>query len=203
MSTMKIPYNRVHTRGDVLFAARGGKIHSFSLADGKHISTWQHPDVEKVANAVKARSEAQSEAAVAMEVDDAQGADESEPPAKRQKRQDDKDADNAAAGDTEPAAADAAAQEKDKAQNDSEGKGEGKNQNKNKKNFENKLQNFARVPDRPVITQVTSTADGHHVLAVSGHDKVIWVFEHDGHGVLTQLNQRYELPTSGPRVHRA
>ncbi|KND95004.1 tRNA (guanine-N(7)-)-methyltransferase non-catalytic subunit trm82 [Tolypocladium ophioglossoides CBS 100239] len=191
MSTMKIPYNRVHARGDVLFAARGGKIHSFSLHDGKHISTWQHPDVEKVADVVKATSKAQNEATVAMEVDDAQGADESEPPAKRQRRQDDDDADNAPAGDSETTAADAATQEKDKVHNNGEGKEEGKNKNKNKKGkFESKGHHFARVPDRPVITQVTSTADGRHVLAVSGHDKIIWVFEHDGQGRLTQLSQR-------------
>ncbi|PNY28432.1 tRNA (guanine-N(7)-)-methyltransferase non-catalytic subunit TRM82 [Tolypocladium capitatum] len=196
MGAMKIPYNRVHARADLLFAARGGNIHSFRLLDGKHISTWQHPDVQNVANAVRAISEARSEAAAAMEVDVAQGADESEPPAKRQKQQDDKDADHAPAGDSETAAADAATQERDKAQNNGEGYGGGRNKSKSKKDkFDSKGHHFARVPDRPVITQVTSTADGHYVLAVSGHDKAIWVFEHDGQGGLTQLSQRHQYPT--------
>ncbi|KAI1021750.1 hypothetical protein LB505_009040 [Fusarium chuoi] len=54
---MKFPFNVVHVSGNVLFAARGGKIHSFSLEDGSHFSTWKHPDVDRVDAAVKAISE--------------------------------------------------------------------------------------------------------------------------------------------------
>lgn len=44
--------------------------------------------------------------------------------------------------------------------------------------------------DRPLIIQITSTEDGKHVVAVSGHDKTIWTFEHDGAGRLKQLSKR-------------
>lgn len=180
---MKIPYNRVHALDDVVFAALGGKIHSFSLLDGKHISTWRHPDAEKVANVVEEISEVWREAPAAVEA--GARSEPSEPPAKRQKLEDDKRGAPAAS------AADASAtQDKDDAQNDGEGKGKGRGKKKKKGRSEDQEHQLARAPDRPVITQVTSSADGRHVLAVSGHDKAIWVFEHDGQGRLTLLSQR-------------
>lgn len=86
---MKIPYNRLHVHGNILFAARGGKIHTFDLVDGSLVSTWKHPDVDKVDEAIKvaigSSNEAQPEAAPAAETDEAAVKDETEPPAKRQK----------------------------------------------------------------------------------------------------------------------
>ncbi|ODA82934.1 hypothetical protein RJ55_01443 [Drechmeria coniospora] len=179
---MKIPYNQVHCRGDILFAVRGGKIHSFNLPDGKHISTWQHPDVEKVTKAREVISETKSEKEPSVDVDDDVGVDESEPPAKRQKTD---------AGVDNKAVVDDAAEDRGAGQ-PCERKGKSKESKaKNKKtHHESKKHQVARVPDRPVVTLLTSTEDGRHVLAVSGHDKVIWVFAHDGHGSLTRLSQR-------------
>ncbi|RDA94388.1 hypothetical protein CP533_2241 [Ophiocordyceps camponoti-saundersi (nom. inval.)] len=147
---LKIPYNRLHARGDVLFAARSGRIHSFSLKDGKHISTWQHPD-HKTAQR-----------------------DSEPPPAKRQRRDDNDDVDD----DVEDGTS-ARIEEGDVA----------KGGEKTKSGSANGRP-VARVPDRAVVTQLTSSLDGRYVVAVSGHDKIIWVFEHDGKGNLKQLSQR-------------
>ncbi|PHH88559.1 hypothetical protein CDD83_7365 [Cordyceps sp. RAO-2017] len=164
---MKIPYNRVHATGDVLFAARGGKLHSFSLLDGSHISTWQHPDVAAAPDVAARQAEAD------------------EPPAKRQRlletgRDDAGDDAGAAEAGGDDAPDDAGARAEDEKQ----------------RQQQDETPQLARAPDRPVITQVTSSADGHHVLAVSGHDKTIWVFEHDGHGGLAKISQRYETATA-------
>ncbi|EEU46443.1 uncharacterized protein NECHADRAFT_79056 [Fusarium vanettenii 77-13-4] len=175
---MKIPYNVVHVSGSVLFAARGGKIHSFSLDDGAHLSTWKHPDVDKVDAAVKAISdEASSEKPVSQEPTVAEGEANDEPPAKRQKVEEPKDE---AVKETEQ-------EDPDK---QASGKKKGGKKSKNRNQPRNKEHNISRVPDRPVITHLTSTSDGSHVLAITGHDKAIWVFENDGKGNLTQLSKR-------------
>ncbi|KAJ4236016.1 tRNA (guanine-N(7)-)-methyltransferase non-catalytic subunit trm82 [Fusarium solani] len=176
---MKIPYNVVHVSGSVLFAARGGKIHSFNLDDGAHLSTWKHPDVDKVDAAVKAISdEASSEKPVSQEPVTAEGEGGDEPPAKRQKVEEPKDE---AVKETEQT------EDPDK---QASGKKKGGKKSKNRNQPRNKEHNISRVPDRPVITHLTSTSDGSHVLAITGHDKAIWVFENDGKGNLTQLSKR-------------
>ncbi|RSL84541.1 hypothetical protein CEP51_003854 [Fusarium floridanum] len=176
---MKIPYNVVHVSGSVLFAARGGKIHSFSLDDGAHISTWKHPDVDKVDAAVKAISdEASSEKPVGQETAVVEGEGSDEPPAKRQRVEEPKDE---AVKETEQT------EDPDK---QASGKKKGGKKSKNRNQPRNKEQNISRVPDRPVVTHLTSTSDGSHVLAITGHDKAIWVFENDGKGNLTQISKR-------------
>lgn len=179
---MKIPYNVVHVSGSVLFAARGGKIHSFSLDDGAHLSTWKHPDVDKVDAAVKAISdEASSEKPVSQEPAVVEGEVSDEPPAKRQKVEEPKDE---AVKETE----------QEDPEKQASGKKKGGKKSKNRNQPRNKEHNISRVPDRPVITHLTSTSDGSHVLAITGHDKAIWVFENDGKGNLTQLSKRYVEP---------
>ncbi|KAF7544189.1 hypothetical protein G7Z17_g10143 [Cylindrodendrum hubeiense] len=187
---MKIPYNVLHVSGNVLFAARGGKLHSFSLDDGTHLSTWKHLDVEKVEAAVKTiADEAASKSTVSSALEVAEGGGDDEPPAKRQRMEEPKDEVNKTAGNE-------GAQESNAAEGSEGTKVEGKTnqkgkKNKNKQNSQPRKDNhISRVPDRPVITHLTSTADGAHLLAITGHDKVIWVFEHDGKGQLTQLSRR-------------
>lgn len=169
---MKIPYNQVHVNGDILFAARSGRIHTFRLADGKIIASWQHPDAEKVSNAVESNktSALVNEASTTTEVDTPQD-DASEPPAKRQKTTAEEDVSQSKPNYT--------------AQDGGPKKGR-RQKGKNKEGV------VSRVPDRPMVTHLTSTADGKHVLAVTGHDKTIWIFEHDGEGHLTQISQRWE-----------
>ncbi|KAM5351647.1 hypothetical protein ACJ41O_004370 [Fusarium nematophilum] len=191
---MKIPCNVVHVSGNVLLAARGGKLLSFCLEDGTHLSTWTHPDVDKLNAAVnfisgEASAEASGEKSMSKEPAGAQGDGDDEPPAKRQKVEDQK---NETIKEVEADGRDAKPTE---APVDTQGQGMGKKKSgKKSKNRHNpqrsKDHNISRVPDRPVITHLTSTADGAHVLAITGHDKVIWVFENDGKGNLTQLSKR-------------
>lgn len=44
--------------------------------------------------------------------------------------------------------------------------------------------------ERPFVQGLYATADGRHLIAITGSDKTIWVFEHDGTGNLKQLSQR-------------
>ncbi|KAF4342788.1 tRNA (guanine-N(7)-)-methyltransferase subunit trm82 [Fusarium beomiforme] len=180
---MKIPFNVVHVSGNVLFAARGGKIHSFSLEDGSHLSTWKHPDVDKVDAAVKAiAGEIPSE--TPEEKDNvAEAEDEDGPPAKRQKTEEPKD---------ETTPAEPSYQEETRVtEGIKSGKKKGGKKSNNRQNQQRtKGHNISRVPDRPVITHLTSTPDSSHILAITGHDKSIWVFENDGKGALNQVSKR-------------
>ncbi|KAI3534756.1 WD repeat domain-containing protein [Colletotrichum filicis] len=193
---MKVPYNCLEPAGNVIFAARGGKIHSFSLEDGAHISTWKHPDVEKAAAA------AASAAVVKVEIEVSSGVptpatpanEEDGPPAKRQRvdsgeegkaeeaQEEVKDTD-AMVVDSEPQKAEEQKRDRRKGT---------KNMRRNNRYGQqnNRGTAFARVPDYPVITIMTTTSNGSHLLAISGHDKSLWVFEHDGKGNLKELSQR-------------
>jgi tRNA (guanine-N(7)-)-methyltransferase subunit TRM82 len=48
--------------------------------------------------------------------------------------------------------------------------------------------------ERPFIQGLYATTDGRHLVAITGSDKTIWVFEHDGAGNLKQLSQRQVYP---------
>ncbi|KAK7431040.1 tRNA (guanine-N(7)-)-methyltransferase non-catalytic subunit trm82 [Neonectria magnoliae] len=187
---MKIPYNVLHVSGNVLFAARGGKIHSFSLDDGTHLSTWKHLDVDKVNATVKtiadevARKPPETSAPEAAE-----GGDGDEPPAKRQRVEEPKDDADKPAGE-ESAQASNAAEGSGEKNNKGKSNQKGKKSKNNQNNQSRKDAQISKVPDRPVITHLTSTGDGAHLLAITGHDKAIWIFEHDGKGQLTQLSRR-------------
>ncbi|KAI1105204.1 hypothetical protein F4804DRAFT_331453 [Jackrogersella minutella] len=45
-------------------------------------------------------------------------------------------------------------------------------------------------PELPFVTILTATEDGSHVVAVTGQDKALWVFEHDGKGILKEISSR-------------
>ncbi|KAH6964180.1 hypothetical protein DER45DRAFT_555760 [Fusarium avenaceum] len=182
---MKIPYNVVHVSGNVLFAARGGKIHSFSLQDGSHLSTWKHPDVDKVDAAVKSLSgDVSSDKPVGQDTAVAEGEEDDGPPAKRQRTEEPKD-------EMTPAEPNAQEETKDAGDAKSEGKKKGGKKSKDRRNQQKtKDHNISRVPDRPVITHLISSSDDSHIVAISGHDKAIWVFENDGKGSLIQLSKR-------------
>lgn len=171
---MKTPYNCLHTHGNVLFAARGGKVHTFSLPEGAHVATWKHPELDAaIAAGQEHKKEAEAEKVAAEEpavdADASVVVDEAEPPAKRQKvTEDGQDA---------------------KADGQANGKKSKGNKNKDQKNRSKPTP----VPDKPVIIQLTTTADGSHLVAVSGNDKAVWVFSHDGDGQLTQLSKRYDI----------
>lgn len=188
---MKVPYNFIQPSWNVVFAARGGKIHSFSLQDGSHVSTWKHPDVEKVtaASAAAAAAKVGVEASLSVPTPDCPAFNDEEdgPPAKRQRLEKENKEDGDAMVIDEP---------QTQAEQESEKKGR-RDRRKGKKGQDqgqkanNRGNVFARVPDQAVITLMTTTSNGSHLLAISGHDKSLWIFEHDGKGNLRELSQRY------------
>ncbi|KAJ3552820.1 hypothetical protein NPX13_g11026 [Xylaria arbuscula] len=61
--------------------------------------------------------------------------------------------------------------------------------------------NRAITPGIPFVILLTATEDGSHIIAVTGQDKTLWVFEHDGQGSLKELSQRItELCLSAPAL---
>ena len=187
---MKIPYNQVHAVGGIIFAARSGQIQTFNAQDGKLISTWKHPDVDKVAEAVNNIAEEEKQ----VEVPQEEGQDEGqEPPAKRQKTT---SADDVSASKLTDDTQSQDASEPSKVGRHKRKKGKASNQHAKSGHTQ------SRVPDRPIVTHLTSTADGKHILAVTGHDKTIWVFEHDGAGHISNLSQRSaHIPRAVHSIH--
>lgn len=177
---MKTPYSHVHALGDYIFAARGGGVHTFNVVTGSHISSWIHPDTEKQAanTAENAAPTVPEEAKEDVDMEPAPPASE-EPPAKRQRLDE-----AGEAKDTEEGEVDVNAAEDQEKGSKKKGK-KAKNRARGGENHRS-----AQGPERPIVVLITSTENGKHVIAVSGHDKVIWVFEHDGEGKLKQLSQR-------------
>lgn len=70
---MKLPFHEVQVCGEVLFAARGGDIHSFKL-DGAHISCWKYPveskALENVQNSTPTPQDEQGPPAKRIKLDD-------------------------------------------------------------------------------------------------------------------------------------
>ena len=167
--TMKLPFQCVLARDDILFAARGGNLHSFKIEDGSYISSWRHP-VTNQANG-KSKSDYTGGEGVASAVASSQVSPEQDqgPPAKRVRLDDT----------PEPA----------QQQTQEDGKhGEAKGSEKKA----NRRAHAASGPsERPFIQVLTATNNGQYIVAVSGQDKTIWVFEHDLAGNLKQLSQRY------------
>ncbi|GJC80006.1 tRNA (guanine-N(7)-)-methyltransferase non-catalytic subunit trm82 [Colletotrichum liriopes] len=195
---MKVPYNCLEPSGNVIFAARGGKIHSFSLEDGSHLSTWKHPDVEKVnaAAASLAASKVEIEVSSSVPTPSSPANNEDGPPAKRQRvegteeEKGDLDSEQAKDGDAMVVDSEPAKPEHQKRDRRKGSKQVRRNNRDGQQQQNNRGGAFARVPDYPVITIMTTTSDGSHLLAISGHDKSLWVFEHDGKGNLKELSQR-------------
>ncbi|KAK3904853.1 hypothetical protein C8A05DRAFT_42150 [Staphylotrichum tortipilum] len=138
---MDLPYHLIKVCGNVVFAAQGSDIHSFSSAL-EHISTWKYP--------VKQPDESKAPESEAQESPAPEG-----PPTKRRK-----------------------------VENGQESASKG--QQGSKKNVKHDLP----ANEKPFLQKLFTTADGRHLVAMTGSDKTIWVFEHDGAGNLKQLSQR-------------
>jgi tRNA (guanine-N(7)-)-methyltransferase subunit TRM82 len=176
LTNMKFPYNRLHVIGDVLVAARLGHLHTFNLTDGSHVSAWKHPDVKSVSTDLNMTAEAEvkgNEPSIeAISAEQPLSSDPAEPPAKRQKTA------NTPGQDEEPPnGAEGGTRKKEK-----RGRGTVKSENARSR------QTFM---ERPLVTLLASSADGTYLIAVSGHDKTVWVFQHDGQGNLKQISRRY------------
>lgn len=182
---MRLPFHNVQVCGDVLFAARGGNIHSFKLTDGSHISCWKYPIEKKDGNGKPGVSRSEDKMAIPSHED--QG-----PPAKRVKL--DAPAPAAVGGAGNGDSGDAAAHDETRKVEDSKPAEENGNdtpvgQKKGKKQGP-RPGPMSQPLERPLVIILTATNDDRHVVAVT-QCKSIWVFEHDGHGQLKQLSRRY------------
>ena len=160
------PYQRIEVRKDIVLAARGLEIYTFSIRSGAHLSSWRYPTA---ADTTVGHSEQKTRSA-AREV----GEEEiSKPPAKRRKIE--------GSGSNQQAKNNA---------------GENGNGQAMDSKGESKKKNTAwqeappQGPEPAMIYLLASTTDGKYVVAVTSHDKAIWVLEHDGNGSLVDISHR-------------
>lgn len=173
-ANMKLPFHGVQVCGDILFAARGGNIHSFKLTDGSHISCWKYPVEGQDRNSKLVID-------VSENSTPAPSQDEHVPPAKRVKLGNG----DATTGEVElDAEADVKPVVEESERNDTPTKG------KKTKNPLDRPGPPSQLLERPMVNIMTATKEGSHLIAVTS-DKSIWVFEHDGQGQLRQLSRRY------------
>lgn len=192
-TNMKLPFHNVQVCGDILFAARGGNIHSFKLSDGSHVSCWRYPAEKKDAKSGVPKSEDKLVITLSEESTPAPPQDDQGPPAKRVKLDAPTEAAQEAENGVRVGNGDAALDEAEEGaavkSADRNGNGTSKDQKKSKKPGPRP---GPRSPpsERTMVLILTATSDGRHLVAVT-QCKSIWVFEHDGQGQLKQLSRRY------------
>lgn len=165
---MRIPYSCITTHGDIVFAARSGQIQTFKLSGGPALTTWNHPEAEREATASLSSASAIVEESPQTE---------DEPPAKRQR------VEEATPAESTPETGATTAQE-----GDEEGAVKGGRGKKAQRHGQRGP--ISRQPDYHLVIILEVSADGKHVVAVSGNDKTIWVFAHDGNGGLVESSKR-------------
>ncbi|KAK4447573.1 hypothetical protein QBC34DRAFT_409783, partial [Podospora aff. communis PSN243] len=147
---MVVPYHLLTECGNVLFAARGSDIYSFT-PQLQLISTWKYP------SAAQNGSSDPSSAPQASPLPE-------EPPSKRRKV------------------------------GFSQGGNFSEHENGSARSqapvIEGRKNQDPSHQERPFIHGLTATTDHRHVVAITGSDKTIWVFEHDGQGNLKELSHR-------------
>ncbi|KAI0200066.1 hypothetical protein F4808DRAFT_176469 [Astrocystis sublimbata] len=170
---MSLPFQCLSPLGQsskLFCAAKGCSIQTFELGAGSQpLFSWTHPSVKQSDNAKQAAEATQGG-------QDGEEQSQEQPPSKRRKL---------GSGDAESNAGSEAAQGVPDAPGPSDAPANGgKSQKKGKTN---------RAPaatDAPLVALLMATADGGHVIAVTGQDKTLWVFEHDGKGSLTETSRR-------------
>ncbi|CAJ2501808.1 Uu.00g046610.m01.CDS01 [Anthostomella pinea] len=185
---MNLPYQCLSAlgTGGLFCAAKGTSIHTFDLgADPQFLSSWSHPLRFKQKQAEN--SKPQDGEDTPMEEAPGEQAND-QPPSKKRKLDEGTEYSKAEAEvkvETENEDDDAATPEAP-----ANGKGKGKNKGKGKDQKKPKSEYAAVRPEAPFVIILTATDDGSHVVAVTGQDKAIWTFEHDGKGASKELSQR-------------
>ncbi|KAK0118877.1 tRNA (guanine-N(7)-)-methyltransferase non-catalytic subunit trm82 [Cadophora gregata f. sp. sojae] len=180
MSHRQMPYQCMETCGNILVAARGSSIDSFSLENGSLLSTWTCPASSDTTQTEKASaSEIQKKAASLEPVVPTGEVDAGEdgPPAKKRKL---------SSGIIEETNEDDSSLTPDTKQEQQDGK-------KKKPKHNNRSEAIASGLQAPAVIALAATKDGKHVIAVTGEDKSIRVFEsleEGGSQRLQQLSQR-------------
>ncbi|KAI8632059.1 hypothetical protein F5Y19DRAFT_384099 [Xylariaceae sp. FL1651] len=153
-------------KGTLFCAAKGTSIQTFDLsADPQALFSWSHPSSKEDENANRLTETTHEDVKNVEETDN-------QPPSKRRKL----------ASDTG-----------DATQNEEAEGGQGTPDtpaNGEKKQKKNRAKGAPPKTEAPFVVLLTATDDGSHVVAVTGQDKTLWVFEHDGKGALKELSQR-------------
>jgi tRNA (guanine-N(7)-)-methyltransferase subunit TRM82 len=162
MPKVWVPYQCLQRSGDILIAAAGSCIDLFSLQDGSLLSTWKCPAAQGSQNGTPAVKEAPSNKPVSQKPESASvdvTADTSSPPAKKRKLSNSRI--------DEPTSN--SCQEKKKKQPRSDA--------------------VASGLDAPAVIILAVTKAANHVIAVTGQDKCIRVFENVIEGGVHRLKQ--------------
>ncbi|KAK3498627.1 hypothetical protein B0T13DRAFT_417533 [Neurospora crassa] len=182
---MALPYHVLKVCDGIVFAARGSNIHSFD-SNFNPISVWKYPVKRQETNGEKAESETPAPVVEAEESPAPEG-----PPVKKRKVED---------GEVVAVTEENKEESKEDAtEGQTETKTESQAQEVNRRSRRQKqkqkteggwAKNNKAVLEKPFVQGMYLTTDGRHLVAITGSDKTIWVFEHDGAGNLKQLSQR-------------
>lgn len=165
MSKLRVPYQCLQKSGNLLVAARGSSIDLFSLEDHSLLSTWKCPVANE--SSTKEAGEPTTQKLPSKE------SDSPAPPA----------------GDVSPPAPPAKRRKLSDGEDSKKPLSEGKAKKKS-----NRSEAVSSGLDAPAIITLTVTKAGHHVIATTGDDKTIRVFEivveDDGKHHLKSVSQR-------------
>ncbi|KAI0176295.1 hypothetical protein GGR52DRAFT_540317 [Hypoxylon sp. FL1284] len=171
---MSVPFQCLCSLGQtsIICAARRTSIHTFDLSAGpSHLSSWTHPLTKLPGNGTPQET---------LQDGDINDQEESEqPPSKKRRLDSDEKPDEGKADQDETGIAETA-----------ENDGDGKKKTKKQKQKKPKSESYAQRTELPFVILLTATKDGSRLIAVTGQDKTLWVFEHDGNGVLKELSRR-------------
>ncbi|XXG94664.1 Type I HSP40 co-chaperone [Hypoxylon texense] len=169
---MSVPFQCLCRLGQssILSAAKGTSIHTFDLGSGPlHLSSWAHPLTKQDGTS--------NPQPTSQDGRDLNEQDSEQPPSKKRRlNPDEKPNEEGKANQDETGAV--------KEAEDANGK------KKKKKEKKQKPESRARPAELPFVILLTATEDGSHLVAVTGQDKTLWVFEHDGSGGLKELSHR-------------
>jgi tRNA (guanine-N(7)-)-methyltransferase subunit TRM82 len=165
---MSLPYQSLTALGPdgIVCAARGSIIFTFA-ANGSLLSSWEHPATQRAPNpAVEVPENGAA---------DSVGETETATPPPKRRRVDPESTENATAKETteeQPEGDDAKAN----------GKKKPVKKGRSKPDFSSQ--------EKPYVNIMKATHSGSHLIAMTGMDKNVWVFEHDGKGQLKEVSQR-------------
>lgn len=175
---LHMPYQCMVKCGNILVAARGSSIDSFNIHNGSLLSTWNCPASQegKEQSAPKEAPKKADSSSLIPSTGEA-SVEDSAPPAKKRKLSNEPEAEEeeqSTPKDQEPEVKDG--KKKDK---------------KPKQNIRSVAVNSGL--QAPAVIALAATKDGRHVIAVTGEDKSIRVFEsveENGTQRLQQISQR-------------
>ncbi|KAH7364496.1 guanine-N(7)--methyltransferase subunit trm82 [Rhexocercosporidium sp. MPI-PUGE-AT-0058] len=161
MSHTQMPYQCMVTCGNVLVAARGSSVDSFNLESGSLLSTWTCPASQDAKKERLSPADEQKKDEIPNPETATEGGDPEEngPPAKKRKLS----SENVEAKSEETSTPNTIQEQQD---------GKKKKQKQN-----NRSDAVACGLQAPAVIALAATKDGRHVIAVTGEDKSIRVFE--------------------------